>query len=341
MVVGLAAGGVAQIGRASGSYRATVDLGYSALASPLARVSNTSGADLRTALASAPTLERVTLFTTLDALVAAVGREQRSLDALTPPAPTSGTAPCRQAFAGRAAGVRDVRDGLESVLGGHSGSAPADLTAAESMLASAGTGLADADASWVECRRHLRAAPGHARLVVSRWVTTPGLWAPAALTRLVSAVARAPHLAAHPALTVDALTTEPAALAAGSGGLVAPTTTVTVHAVVVNQGNVDEPAVQVRVTLVPVAAPSTAATETAIVAVAAGRAVAVVLGPFSVQPGTTYTMQVNAAPPQGPGGTSTTAPLQVEAVPTTTTTTTVPSTTTTAPGRHTATTLRG
>ncbi|HLX87525.1 MAG TPA: hypothetical protein VKR22_03550 [Acidimicrobiales bacterium] len=334
VVIGFAAGGVAQIGRASGSYRATLNLGYAALSAPVARESNATGRSLRSLLGTMATLDRITLFSTLGGLAGATEAEHHGLDALTPPQPASGTASCRSSLAARAEAVASLRDGVESLLGGRAGAAPGDPTSAVSTLEQAGATLSAADGSWAECRYRLRLARGRARLVVSRWVTSPAPWTTTALDRLVAALGRARQLSAHHALGVDAVTTDPSALASGPGGLVPPTTRLTVHAVLVDHGNVDEPAVQVQVNLVPAPGAGTAATETAIVAVDAGRAVAVVLGPFTVQPGASYTVQVTAAPPQGPGGTSTSAPVQVETIPTTTTTTMAPTTTTTKAGRH-------
>ncbi|MHB8680734.1 MAG: hypothetical protein ACYDA2_01380, partial [Acidimicrobiales bacterium] len=162
----------------------------------------------------------------------------------------------------------------------------------------------------------------------SRWVTGAAPWDSGALGALVTDLARSPSLAAHHALALAAVSTVPTALSAGGGGILPPTSQLTVHSVVTNLGNVDEPAVAVTVSLVPATSGPPPPPLTAITAVGAQRSVTVVLGPFPVQAGATYRIEISAAPPQGEGAASDTIPVQVAQVPPTTTTTT-----TTAPRR--------
>lgn len=335
VVVGLAVGGVAQIGRASRPYHRTLDLGYASLMSSLAGASNASGAQLRAVLTGWPALGRVGLFATLDGLASQVGDQERRALAFTPPWPSRGVdGLCHAALASRSKGVGDFRRALEGELGGPSGAAPADAGVTLAMLEQSAAELAQGDSSWAGCRSALRSLPGRSRLPASVWLTDGAAWTPAALNRLLIAVAHAPNLVAHHALALSTVTTEPAGLPGGGATVVPATASLTTHVVVVDAGNVDEPGVLVRVTLTPVG-PGTPATQSAIVSLRAGRSVVVVLGPFGVHPGAAYTVQVSAAPPEGPGAATSSLGLQVATVPTTTTTTTTkprtPRTTTTKP----------
>jgi hypothetical protein len=177
----------------------------------------------------------------------------------------------------------------------------------------------------------MRRAPGSARVPASTWTTGQGWFAPAALAATVNGVALSRTLAAHHALAVTATSVVPAPLPAQGPGpaLVAPTKALTVHVVVTDDGNVDEPAVQVRAVLVGGQPPPAPLAST--VAVQSGRSTAVVLGPFPVVPGTAYTLQVTLATASGAGAASAATPIQVTAEPTTTTTIVTTTTTTTAP----------
>lgn len=341
LVTGLIAGGVSEISRSSGPYERTVDLGYARLASTLAAQSAASGAALVHLLGQAPGMDRVALLSALGALASDVRAQDTRLHGLAPPAPAGDAdAPCRAAFDARSDAVDEVRRTLLALLGGAAGTAPVDAGAGLAALEAVAGALPQADASWATCQYRLHAAPGAASLAASSWVTaaTASAWSASSLGHLVSAVTRSSSLAARHGLGIVAVTTSPPSMGAGTNTMLPPTSTLTAHLVVADQGNVDEPAVQVQVTVTPPAGAGTAQTQTAIVALRAGRSMAVVLGPFAVRPGLSYTVQATAAPPQGPGATSTSFGVQVAEVPTTTTTT-VPRTTTTVP-RITTTTVR-
>lgn len=332
LVAGLLAGGVAEVGRASGPYLRTVDLGYASMATSLAHESASSGAALRSLLATAPSLDRIALLGRAGVLVAEVRDEDHRLRHLVPPAPAAGAeAPCVASFDMRAGATEGVRTALVGLLGGPTGTAAVDAGATLAALQGVANTIVQSDASWGTCQFRLHAAPGAARLPGSSWVTDNTSWSATTLDRLVTAVVRAPALAARHALAIPALTTDPAPLAAGAQTALPPTSSVTVHLVVADQGNVDEPAVQVQVTFSPSPGAGSPQTETAIVTLRAGRSEAVTLGPFSVRQGASYAVQVTAARPQGTGGASTSFTVQVAEVPTTTTTST---TTTTAPVRR-------
>lgn len=325
LVVAFAAGALSQVSRVSGPYRRTVDRSWAALANSVATQTSATGKALVSLLGLAPTLDRRTFFTSLDRLASDAAAQQRALLGAVPPAPVGGAdAGCEQALAGRAGAVSSVRDGLEGVLGGATGESPVPAATAVQDLTLAIGALEAADTSWAACRQALRRAPGSASVHPSRWLADPSAWPATELTAIVDVVAGSPTLAAQHSLAILTTTTVPASLPGPGTAVVPATTSLTVHVVVRNQGNVDEAAVEVRAALSGGSGPAA----TAIVAVKAGKSIAVVLGPLTVAPGSSYTLQVTASPPSGPGGAGSSSALQVATVPTTTTTTT-----TTVPGR--------
>jgi len=324
----LAAEAAVQIGPVSGSFHLTVDRGFAALLAPVAAQSDATGADVQSLLGDAELLDRPSLFATLQSLVTATADQLQAFDLLVPPAPAPGILDtCRAALAGRHGGVIELQRAVEEVIGGRSGSVPVGPDAGVTLPTAVAT-MMQADGAFAACRLQLRRAPVSARLAPGRWVTGAEPWSSPSIDRLASALASSPSLAAHHQLNLIALSTSPPVLAGPGGGVMAPTGRLQVDAVVANAGNVDEPAVSVQVSVVPLVGPGPQPLM-AIVVVPAGRSVTVVVGPFAVRPGSMYRLQVTAAPPQGPGATSSSTTVQVAEVPTTTTTTTTTMTTTT------------
>ena len=332
LIIAFVAGALSQVSGVSGPYRRTIDRSWAALATSVASQSTTTGEAWVSLLGLAPTLDRRTFFTSLDRLASDAAAQQRALDAAVPPAPVGAAdVGCEQALAGRASAVSSVRAGLEGVLGGRTGDAPVAPATAIEDLSIALSALEAADASWAACRRAVHRAPGTPALPASTWVANPASWPPTELAAIVDVVTGSSSLAARHGLAVLTTATDPASLPSGGTAVVPATTSFKLHVVVSNQGNVDEAAVEVRAGLTG-GAGGPGSQAVAIVALKAGRSVSVVLGPLVVVPGSSYTLQVTASPPSGPGAAAASIGLQVETVPTTTTTV-PPTTTTTAPRR--------
>ncbi|MHB8330453.1 MAG: hypothetical protein ACYDD6_12665, partial [Acidimicrobiales bacterium] len=276
LVAAVIVGALAQVGRASGPYNRTVDRGYAVLVGLLAQRSQFEGAQLRDLLATGTSLDRITFFSTLDGLAAGVQDVARRFDGIVAPAQAApaGTA-CRSALADRVVAVDGLRRALEGVLGGRSGAAATGEASAVTATVASGTTLETSDASWATCRLRLRRAPGTPGLASSVWVTDPAVWGLGPVGRFVSAVASSPSLAVHHALAVIAMSTTPSAVSgAGTGiGEVPPTGRISVRVVVADQGDVDEPGVEVQVSLDPSVPAPRPPTATAIVAIGAGRSV--------------------------------------------------------------------
>lgn len=338
VVVILAVGAVAQIGRASGPDRRTVDRSFAVLAVPIVAQSNTSGSTLRALLSHGPSLGRTTFLSDLSSLATATTEDDRQFAALTPPVPQGDAATlCGTTMRGRQRAAVGVRAALEGLLGGPRGVGGGDEAAAAGALAVAGTTLESADASWSACRRSLRRAPGSARLPASVWVTRRDAWGQVALGQLVAALESSASLAPVHRLALVAVSTDPLGVPGVSGvSVLPPTSTLQVRVVLVDQGDVDEARVSLVVMATaqgtfPAPAPVRARTD-----IAAGRSVALSPPVLSVRPGRSYVLDITATAPTGATA-SVSVPVRVSVVPPSPTTTTT--TTTKATSKATSTTV--
>lgn len=335
LAVALIVGGATQIGRASGPYDSTVDSGYASLISVQVRDSTATGAELADFLDLAPSLDRTTFLATLASISGEARRQSTEVSSFEPPSPSSAVdSPCRAAFQGRAAATGDVQNALSGLIGGPTGTQPEAEATAIGQLTTDASALMAADSSWASCRQQLHRAPGHPRLPQSKWVTSATAWTSPALTSIARSILASKSLAVHHQLTLTVFSTTPPSLTASGTEIVPPTSSITVHLVITDSGDVNEPAVQVQASLVPTSGSPKPAPLTAIVSVGAGRSVTVVLGPFPVQPGAAYALDVVAQTPQGSGSASSSNPVSVAPLPPTTTTTTRPPATTTTTTHH-------
>jgi hypothetical protein len=333
VVVVIVVGSVAQIGRASGPDRRTVDRSFAALAAPIVMESNASGATLNRLLARGPSLDRATFFSDLASVDSGAREEDSAVRALTPPSPAGSVADqCTSTMDDRAHAAARLAAALGRLLGGPRGVGGGDEASTARALEGAGTELRAADASWAACRRALRRGPGSARLPASVWVTRAGLWQAAAVGPFVASLLGSGSLAPLHHLTLLTITTRPGAVPGGAGVRVVPATTkLRLQIVVADSGNVDERKVTVVVTAVPVGNAPQPPPVRLTTRIRAGTSVAVTTAPLRVRPGTSYGLDVNATPGTTGAAVTATVSLRVSLVPPTTTTTTTPSSTTTVP----------
>lgn len=333
VVLALLVGGIADVDRASGPYRSDVNRSYAAQGAPLVDQSNQTGSQLLALMGAVTGLRRNALQHRLGQLVAESSRTAASTQALAPPDPTVAGLPT--VMADRARAVQEVQHAVGGVLGldGRttvtSAQAAADLTAAGSLLERA-------DREYRSVRSRFRTAPGRARLPGSRWITYPEAWTTVPMQDLVTALTVTPDLAVVHRVVIRPGTVRlsPAAVPPAKPGgspTVIPTKDVQVGLVVVNEGDVDEPAATATATATPQGA-GAAHSASARVAVAAGASVAVTLPRLHVDPGATYTLDVSVTVPgqSSPSGASASYTVRVATPtpPTTTTTTTTPASTT-------------
>ncbi|MGH9030134.1 MAG: hypothetical protein ACRDV4_11045, partial [Acidimicrobiales bacterium] len=296
VVAVLVAGTVSQIAPASGSYRRTVDRGFTALADPLATESNGLGAKLTGFLHDGTSLSRVDFFDQLDSLASSGSGLASEVDAITPPQPVGGAGSgCASAMNTRSRALSKFRGTLEGLLGGRTGTGQlaGDEARALTGLESVGGELEGADTSWEQCRTALLRAPGTDRLATSSWVGASSTWSAGRLDSFVSGVEASTSLISHPALAILSVVTEGAsALASGGQLLVSPTTSLGVDVVVQDPGNVDEPDVKIAASLAPAARTAPAGSgqgdeesSRLVPGLRAGGSVAVTVGGMAVRPG--------------------------------------------------------
>lgn len=353
LVLALLVGGVAHIGRASGPYRRDLNRSLADQVAIVATRSDVSGRDLRQLMASMPTLGRERLQAVLDQLASSTAAQASAAAVVTPPAPPAPAAASLPAvFSARAAAIAAVRlavDGLlhmsPSPVAGSAGpgvpAVPALGTAqAAGRMAAAGLELERADAAYAAARRALAAGAGHARLPVSQWITDPRIWTAGAVDTLVDELVSSPSLAPSPHLVLRTVRLAPAAVPSptgqprpGGASTVPPTRTLSVGAVVANEGNVTERGIRVTVTVAgPAGRPPVSTGQT--IALVPGASVSLDFDPLPVSPGRTYVLTVAIVPrsPQRDSAALSERWTIDDAAPTPpSTTTTVPATTTSRP----------
>ena len=323
VLVVLAIGTATQIGPASGPDRRIIDRSFAVLAGPIVAQSNASGSALRSLLADGPSRGRTAFFADLASLATDTATDSRRLAALSPPNPGGDAAKlCGTAMNGRWHAAGGIKEALERLLGGRDGLGGGGEGSAAGSLEITGAQLRSADASWAACRRALLRAVGSARLPASAWVTDPRVWSETALGRFVAAVVSSPSLAAVHRLALVTVSTDPASVPGGSGVVVLPpTTSLQVHVVVADQGNVDETGVSLVVTAVPEGTARAPAPVRARTAIGAGDSVTLSPPPLSVRPASSYLIHITATGATGASA-SESVSLRVSAVTSTTTTTT-------------------
>lgn len=303
MIVVLLVGAVSQIAPASGPYRRTVDLGYVALANPLAQESNALAGELETLLRTGPRLDRIDFFSSLDSLASNAASVDRRFARLTPPQPTGeASAQCTSSVTQRTRAAQSVQRALEQLLGGRTGtgSSAGSVTTTVAELESVAGELQSSDAAWASCRSGFRSSPGSARLAGSVWLIRPSQWSPSAIGGFVSAVVASRPLAAAPSIAVVNVVTRPTASpGSGTAILVPPTRSLGLEVVVKDDGNVDEPSVQLSASLVPPRAGAASksapgSSRSADTSLRAGESVAIAIAGLSAAPGSTYSLAVDA-----------------------------------------------
>lgn len=318
----LVVGGLASVGRSSGSYRATIDQSFAAQVRVLVAQSNQVGAQLRTVVDQAPGYNRAELTQALDSLVAGADAVERSSsDASSVDARiTDDFAAAMRKRATAALVLRTAVDGLlrltptsDAQSGPQASPDPPPVltaTQAEQKLGSTGALLLSADSSYREARQLFAKAPGGSRLPASVWVPTPTLWGSGNVDTLVNQLTSARNLDALVEVDLEAVALDPPvlppaptssgqsqAIPAGASA-VPPTCTLRVTAVVRNQGSVVVREVPVQATVQSVSGGAPFVVKE-LVTLAPARSEALGLPAMPVSPGTTYNLTVTLGSPPG------------------------------------------
>jgi hypothetical protein len=320
VLVALLIGGLAEVSRQSQGYDATSNRTLAAQGGVVAEQSNATATSATALLGVIPSQNRVGLQIALDGLVQQSAGESTRADeaagATTAGSLRSGFA---AVFADRAEAMSQLRAAVDGYLGmrpmpvaGAPGSAtPTDAgdstllsaTQATNRIAAVGTLLARSDSLYRSVRRTLASAPGHGRLPKSAWVTSSGTWGLGAIAAQVDLIATSPSLAVTHYLALRTIRINPPALPTPQGGsssvsVIAPTSQISVDAVLGNDGTVDEPHATVHFTLASQSSGATAShSETIGLAADASQALPTVN--FHVKAGTTYVLTVSVDLPAG------------------------------------------
>ncbi len=289
-----------QVGRESRPFERSVDRGFAALMTPLARASTATGSALAVTLATAADQSRIDLVTSLAQEVQSADATARRAERATPPEPASpGATACQEALIRRSVAAQEAQQAVDGLLGGPTGAGrdAGNVAAASTTLASAARNVAASDAAWSACRTALRRAPGRATLPVSTWFGDNGVWQPGAPTAVATAIVGSSSLAAAPALAVSAVTTDPPALALATGGsaTLPATTTVGVSVVVDDTGNVTLDQIGLSVTLTPSSGGRSSERRLTIGQLAAGSSTVRQITGLPITPGSGATITVTAA----------------------------------------------
>jgi hypothetical protein len=315
----LLVGGLAYVGRSSGRYHATIDQSFGAQARLVAADSNSVGAQLRTLINQMTTYRRIQLAHALDSVVASAQYVASEAVLLSSPGPEGQAGPnFVSAMTDRALGLERLRSTVDGLLAltpaGSSPFPPSALTAAEAVknVTSIGQLLVVADRSYQLARREFSAVPGGLRLPTSVWVAQPVVWGVGAVETTVNQLTSSPDLAPLIDVHLVAISLTPAILPpapavpgqpqapplVAGASLVPPTCTLSITAVVRNDGTIVESKVPVEASVQAVTGGPPFPVKKQ-VTLAPSATVAITLPDMPVAPGTTYALTVTLQQPVG------------------------------------------
>jgi hypothetical protein len=335
VVLAVLVGGLTQVSRQSQGYDVNSDRALAAQGTVAADQSNATSATVRKIFNDLPTQTRQGLQATLDGAVQETGLESARAQVAAGSTPLGTVATQFAAvFADRAEAMSQLRAAVYGYLGMQPippANAPAgdtlpaagatpilSATQATNRIAAAGALLTRSDALYRSVRRSLAAAPGHATLPPSVWVTDPQVWQLGSVAAQVDLVATSPTLTATHYVVLRTVRLNPPALPTPPGApanvsVISPTSQISVTVVLANQGSSNEPHVTVRVSLED---QTSGATTNQVRTTSLALAASVTLPDVTlrVKPSTSYLLTVQVIPPAGQtllAGTATEVPLQV------------------------------
>jgi hypothetical protein len=332
VVAAVLIGGVTRIGTRSGPFNASANRSFGAQGAVLADLSNATGSSLRRLMGAMQNQDRQTLQAGLDDVTIQSAAQAARVALLVRGGNLGGRFVA--VFADRARAADEVRSAIDGLLGMRpltvagaptavatdtTSSALLTSTQATDRIAAAGRLLQQADRSYQAVRRSLATMAGHARLPVSRWVTTASVWQIGAVATQVDLVAASTTLTAVHQLGLSVVQVTPPAIPSPTGvatpgvSVLAPTKSVALNVVLTNNGSVDESHASVTLTLT-LQPTGVATTRRRTASVLATRSTSLSPVSFAVKPGHSYQLSVAIAVPGGSavaGGTSFSETLQI------------------------------
>ncbi len=316
----LLVGGLVYVGRASGPYHRTIDQSFGSEARLVVQQSNSVGAQFRTLVDQMTGYHRMHLAQALDSVVEGSRSVASEASLLAVPAPEGHVgADFADAMTSRAVALERLRttiDGLLRLTAGDSGSPypPPALSSATavSRVVAVGQLLVAADSTYASARKTFMGVPGGSRLPQSVWVPTPVVWETGAIQTTVDHLTSAPSLAPFKDVHLVSVTLAPSVLPPAPGvtgqpqapplgaGIseVPPTCTLSVTAVVRNDGTIVAEKVPVEAAVQPVGGGAPFPVRKEVTLAPAGSS-AVTLPDLPVAPGTTYNLAVTVIQPVG------------------------------------------
>jgi hypothetical protein len=315
----LLVGGLVYVGRASGPYERTIDRSFGVQARLLAVQSNSVGTELRTLMDQMASERRLPLAEALDSLVEGSEAVASGAALAAVPAPEDGAGvDFVEAMADRASAMTGLRRTVDGLLrltpGGGSPYPPPRLSAAQAIrsLEFVGQLLARADGLYRAAARALLDAPGQFRLPRSVWVATPVVWGAGAVQTTVEQLVSAPSLAPFKDVHLVSVSLVPPLLppppvVAGQpqapplppgASEVPPTCTLSVTAVIRNDGTLVAADVPVEAAVAPLSGGPPFPVRRNVTLGPSG-SVALTLPAMPVVPGSTYDLAVTVVPPVG------------------------------------------
>lgn len=325
VVLFLIVGGLASVGRSSGPFHSSTNQSFGAQARVLAAQSNAVGAQLRSLLNQMTGLSRPALTQALDAVVNGADDVETDAVALSPAPSGQVGSEFVSSMANRALGASRLRrtiDGLLQLTPGPPSNSTAPLAPlpppavsadqATTRFTAVGALLLSADRSYAAARKEFAKAVGGSELPKSVWVSDPVVWGAGAIQTTVGQLTSAPNLAPSVDVHLVAVQLSPPLLPpvpnvqgqpqapplAAGAAQIPPTCTLSLTAVVRNDGTIAETKVPVSASVQSLAGGAPFVVQKRVTIGPSG-SVALTLQDLPVAPSGTYTLTVGLQPPAG------------------------------------------
>jgi hypothetical protein len=296
-------------------YRQAVVLSYADLLSQLIHRSNQVGSEVRSMVYKGATMNRSSLYLTVNAAYASSEQLDRDLGMLRGTAPSATVQKeADMVFLDRVDCLRELRAAILDVLP-QSASVRPNVGGAQHSAAEAFSYVISSDQAFAQLQRMMHALSEKATLPSSTWEPPGTGWNAAYASSFIQSLAGSPSLAPiHEVVLASVSITPPAESYSGTASVLPPTKRLDVSVLVDNEGNLSEQGVTVKASLVPQSGKATANTSTKRINLAAGQRREVILPPLRTVEGVTYRLNVSVTPVPGqtsPTGTSTSYVIQI------------------------------
>jgi len=316
ILVGLVIHGVYSGARHSNAFLSDTNAAFAAQVNTIFDAQIRQGAELESLLNDMANLERGELALRLRDLVAATEQSARAAKVAETPTPSADAGVRASAIvSARAEATGQIAGAIEGLLGlsipavpgaaGTAGStrpvAMIPASVAQTQLSGAGRQLAQADAKVARLRADIKAAPGHAFIDRSEFISDPQLLTGDSMAALVTSLGESPSLRATHEVSLITVGTSPGVLPTQTAfdlARIPPTDAIEVRATVSNLGNVDESKITVVASILSTSGEVLSQVRVT-QSILAGQSSGYVLSGLKVTPGTEVVLLVAVDPPAG------------------------------------------